>query len=139
MKNSFTIRTILSAGYLYFVYCSLTSCKTTQQTVDTKDLSYLYNPTKNPINPSYNVINQSDELSVLSVKFLRNDLFFSEANPQGVPTALILITVKLFNISQGKLLADTAVFNINIIKETGKLEYVYGIPLKVEKGNEYHG
>jgi hypothetical protein len=29
------------------------SCKTTQPTLDYKDLSYLYNPTKSPINPLY--------------------------------------------------------------------------------------
>jgi GWxTD domain-containing protein len=76
-------------------------------------------------------------LSVLSVKFFANDLFFSEANPQGVPTAVILITAKLFNITQGKLLSDTAVYNISIVKEAGRPEYVYNVPLKVEKDIEY--
>ena len=73
----------------------------------------------------------------LSVRFSSSDLFFSEANPQGVPTALVLLTVKLYSMSQGKALADTAVLNLNIVKETGKQEYVYEIPLKVEKGTEY--
>jgi GWxTD domain-containing protein len=50
---------------------------------------------------------------------------------------MILVTVKLFNITQGKLLADTAVNNFNIVKEEGKPEYVYNIPLKVEQGIEY--
>ena len=136
MKNCFGISTICLLVTILF-FAVVTSCKTTQQTVDTKDLSYLYNPTKNPINPRYNIINQSDESSVLSVKFFAADLFFSEANPQGVATSMMMITVKLFNISQGKLLADTAVFNINIVKETGKLEYAYNIPLKVDKGNDY--
>jgi GWxTD domain-containing protein len=113
------------------------SCKTTSDTVDIKDLSYLYNPTKNPINSLYSISNQSDESSVLSVKFSVNDLYFSEANPQAVPTALVLITVKLFNISQGKLLADTAVYNLSIVRETGRLEYIYKVPLKVEKSTEY--
>ena len=137
MKNSITIRTICLLLTFTLFIAVFNSCKTTQQTVDSKDLSYLYNPTKNPINPRYNVINQSDESSVLSVKFFASDLFFSEANPQGVPTAMMLITVKLFNISQGKLLADTAVYNINIVKEAGRPEYIYNIPLKVEKGIEY--
>ena len=113
------------------------SCKTTQQTVDNKDLSYLYNPTKNPINPRYNIINKTDELSELSVRFSTSDLFFSEANPQGVATASILITVKLYSISQGKALADTAVLDLSIVKDTGRQEYVYNLPLKVEKGVEY--
>jgi len=137
MKNSITTRTIFLLLAISLFFAVFTSCITTQQTVDSKDLSYLYNPTKNPINPRYNVINQSDELSVLSVKFFANDLFFSEANPQGVPTAVILITAKLFNITQGKLLSDTAVYNISIVKEAGRPEYVYNVPLKVEKGIEY--
>ncbi|MCX6321476.1 MAG: GWxTD domain-containing protein [Bacteroidia bacterium] len=137
MKNRISTRAICSLFTIILFIATFSSCKTTQQTVDSKDLSYLYNPIKNPISPRYNVINQSDELSVLSVKFFANDLFFSEANPQGVPTAMVLVTVKLFNISEGKLLADTAVYNISIVKETGKPEYVYNVPLKVEKGIEY--
>jgi GWxTD domain-containing protein len=113
------------------------SCKTSQQTVDNKDLSYLYNPTKNPINPQYNIINKTDELSELSVRFSTSDLFFSEANPQGVATASILITVKLYSISQGKALADTTVLDLSIVKDSGRQEYVYNLPLKVEKGVEY--
>jgi GWxTD domain-containing protein len=137
MKNSYTIRTVYLLLAITLYIAGTISCKTTQQTVDTKDLSYLYNPTKNPITPRYNIINQSDEMSVLSIRFSVNDLFFSEANPQGVPTASLLITVKLFNISQGKVLADTAVNNVSIVKEEGKPEYVFNVPLKVEKGVEY--
>jgi GWxTD domain-containing protein len=100
-------------------------------------LSYLYNPTKNPINARYNILNQSDVASELSVKFFAKDLFFSEANAKGIPTAQLMINIKLFNISQGKILADTAVYNIAIVKEAGRPEYVYNIPLNVENGNEY--
>ncbi len=137
MANS--IKTI-SFSLLFTVIISqviFISCKTTQPNVDTKDLSYLYNPTKNILNPRYNIYNLSDESSVLSVKFAANDLFFSQANPEGVPASMLLITVKLFNVNQGKILADTAVVNLRIVKETGKTEYVYTIPLKVEKGNSY--
>lgn len=125
---------LLAATVLIAVF---TSCAPAKQPVDSKDLSYLYNPTKNPINPRYNILNQSDNTSILSVKFFANDLFFSEANPQGVPTSQMLISAKLFNISQGKVLADTAVYNLSIVKERGKVEYLYNLPLKVEKGAEY--
>jgi GWxTD domain-containing protein len=137
MKKSFSIRIfcLLITGVL--VTAVINSCKTTQQAVDYKDLSYLYNPTKSPVNPRYIVINQTDESSVLSVRFLKNDLFFSEANPQGIPTAMVMITVKLFSLTQGKVLADTSTLNLSIIKDTGKQEYVYNLPLKVEKGSEY--
>jgi len=137
MKNRITIRTVclLITGIL--VAAVLNSCKTTQQTVDYKDLSYLYNPTKSPINPRFNVINKTDESSVLSVRFSTADLFFSEANPQNVPTAEVQLNVKLYNLNQAKALADTALLNLSIIKVTGKPEYVFDVPLTVEKGNDY--
>lgn len=137
MKNSNTTRAICFVLTISLFTVVFNSCKTTQQAVDPKDLSYLYNPTKNPINPRYSVVNQTDDQSTLNVKFFTTDLFFSEANPQGVPTAMLLVTVKLFNISQGKMLTDTAVYNLNIIKVEGKPEYIYSIPLKVNKGMEY--
>ena len=137
MKKSFSITTIcfLISGILLALVFN--SCKTTQKTVDYKDLSYLYNPTKSPINPRYNIINQTDESSTLSVMFAAGDLFFSEANSQGVPTASVLITVKLYSMNQGRSIADTAVLNLSIVKETGKSEYIFNMPLKVEKGTEY--
>jgi GWxTD domain-containing protein len=115
----------------------LFSCKPAQQPFDSKDLSYIYNPAKNPLNPRFNIRNRYDDSSVLSVKFSANDLFFSEANPEGIPTAVLLVTVKLFNISQGRSIADTAVYNMSIVKEKGRIEYLFNIPLRVEKGIDY--
>lgn len=137
MNKNLSIRTICLLISGIFLLTALSSCKSTQQTVDYKDLSYLYNPTKSPINPQYKVINQSDESSLLSVRFSNSDLFFSEANPQGVPTAMVLLTVKLYNMSQGRAISDTAVLNLDIVKEAGKQEYIYHIPLKVEKAAQY--
>ncbi len=113
------------------------SCRTTQTAVDSKDLSYLYNPAKTFISPQYKILNESEDRSVLSVKFLPSDLFFSEANPEGVPLAQILMSVKVYNISGGRLIADTAAFNLRIRKEESKSEYTYHVPLRVENGNEY--
>jgi len=134
-RNIFTGRclTIVLIGLLM----SGTSCKTTRTTYDSKDLSYLYNPLKNPVNPRFGVFNQSDQISVLSVKFFNSDLFFSEANPKGVPMAMMLISVRLYNISKGRTLQDTALYNLEIVRELSKDEYLYNIPLKVEKGFEY--
>lgn len=115
----------------------LVSCGTTREVVDRKDLSYLYNPVKNPFNPRYSVFNESEESAVLSVKFFPSDLYFSEANPQGVPTAMLLATVRLYNTLSGRVLADTAAYNLNIVKDSGKDEYIYRIPLKVAGGNKY--
>jgi GWxTD domain-containing protein len=113
------------------------SCSAPKPVYDSKDLSYIYNPTKNSINPRYNVYNQAEDVSILSIKLFANDLFFSEANPQGVPTAQMMINIKLYNVSQGRNLTDTVGYNISIVKEKGRPEYVYDVPLKVEKGNDY--
>lgn len=137
MKNNITIS---GSCFIFSVILSViifNSCKTTQPAADSKDLSYLYNPTKNYLNPRYNVYNRSDDLSVISIKFFAHDLFFSEANPQGVPTAQMLFNIKLYNTGQGKQLVDTVVYNISIVKEKNRPEYVFDVPLKVEKGNEY--
>ncbi len=113
------------------------SCSTVQTAVDSKDLSYLYNPTKNPFSPRYSIFNETDERSVLSVRFFNSDLYFSEANPQGVPTAQILISVKVYNTGRERILADTAANYLSIVKDSSRLEYVYHIPVKVEPGAEY--
>ncbi len=133
--SSGVLRMLLAvfAGLAFF------SCSSTQRVaVDTKDLSYLYNPTKSSIKPRFSVFNESDQTSVLSVKFFAPDLFFSEANPQGIPMAQILVTVKLFNTTSGRILADTAYLDANIVRTEGKQEYVYKIPLRVEHGFVYN-
>jgi GWxTD domain-containing protein len=137
MKNSVKFRMgWLLLGSILFALV-FNSCKSTQQSADYKDLSYLYNPTKSPINPLYNIINQSDESSVLSIRFATSDLFFSEANPQGVSTAMVMVNIKLFDMKARKNIVDTATLNLAIVKDNSKLDYIYDVPLKVEKGNGY--
>ena len=95
MFKSTPTRSFRSLLYTLLLILLLGSCKSTEKSVDYKDLSYLYNPTKNQINPRFVVNNQTDESSVLSVRFSVSDLFFSEANPQGEPKAMDMLTVKL--------------------------------------------
>ena len=135
-KSSFRKYIILFyAGLLCLVFVSCTTSK--KAAVDLKDLSYLYNPTKSSIKPRFSIFNETDASSVLSVKFFATDLLFSEANPQGIPMAQILITVKLFNFTNGRILVDTAFMDANIVKEASRQEYVYKLPLKVEHGADY--
>ncbi len=131
--SSRNVSLLLCAGLICMI-----SCKTSQKAaVDLKDLSYLYNPTKSSIKPRYSVFNETDASSILSVKFFASDLFFSEANPRGIPIAQILITVKLYNITNGRILADTAYLDADIVKEESRQEYVYKLPLNVEHGSVY--
>ena len=122
---------------IIIIACILHSCQSTQSVFDAKDLSYLYNPTKNVINPRFGIYNQTAQQSILSIKFFNTDLYFNEANPKGVPMAMLNISVRLYNISQGKTLVDTALYNLDIVKEVNRDEYLYRIPLNVEKSLEY--
>jgi GWxTD domain-containing protein len=135
-KCSFNYFKILPCAGLISII--LVSCTTTQKVaIDTKDLSYLYNPTKSSIKPRFSIFNETDAKSVLSVKFFASELFFSEANPRGIPIAQILITVKLYNITSGRILADTAYMDADIVKEELRQEYVYQLPLRVVHGSLY--
>lgn len=137
MKKSFNITFICFFLSAILTTTMLNSCRPTKEPVDYKDLSYLYNPTKSPVNPSYNITNETDESSVLSIRFSSNDLFFSEANAQGISTARILLTVKLYEMKDERALADTVSLNLSIHKESGKRAYIYEVPLKVSPGTAY--
>jgi GWxTD domain-containing protein len=128
------VTTLISTSLLIGL---IVSCSSTKPVIDSKDLSYLYNPTKNPVNPRYHITNLSDNQSNLAIKFFAGELFFSEANPTGLPTASMVVTVKLFNTTRGMALIDTAYYNLNIVKDAGKQEYVYDIPLRVKEELEY--
>jgi len=137
MNRGYFLRRVPGSVTVILILALLSSCTSSRIVIDPKDLSYLYNPTKNVFSPRYNVINASDDRSELSVKFFANQLFFSEANPQGIPQSEMLITVKLYNITAGRMLADTAFYNITITREESRQEYVYSVPLKVAPGREY--
>ena len=113
------------------------ACYSTREAPDTKDLSYLYNPLKNSVNPRYGVLNTSDESSVLTIKFNKTDLYFSEANPSGRPMAMMMVSVRLYNITFGRTLADTALYDLEIARDPNKNDYLFKVPLTVEKGIEY--
>ena len=116
----------------------MVSCATVQQEeTDTRDLSYLYNPLRNPMHPRYQIYNASNDLSELTIKFFTNDLYFSEANPEGVPNAELAIIYRLFDMSQGRVAIDTGFFKISVRKEERHRQYTYTIPMKASSGSKY--
>ena len=129
-----------SIRHLYIFLASLMliqACSTVKETYDPKDLSYLYNPSRNVIHPNYRVFHLDDSISELSVKLSSGDLFFSEANPDGVPRASMIIIYRLYNISQGVISVDTGFFNMSIEEIKGKREYTYNIPMDATRGSKY--
>lgn len=114
----------------------VSSCYVSQEATDTKDLSYIYNPTKNVFTPSITLYNEDAETTVLSLSIRRGELYFSEANTQGVPTASLLLTVRLFDQTLGAL-ADTATYRYDLKREEIGGEYVFSIPLKAYEDKSY--
>jgi len=138
MDRKYSFRKFSILFYAGLVCLVVASCSTTRKAVvDTKDLSYLYNPTKSSIKPRFSLFNETAVSSVLSVRLNASELLFTEANPRGIPMAQLLITVKLYNITNGRVLADTVFLDADVVKETSRQEYVYKLPLRVEQGADY--
>lgn len=131
------MRKINNILYILTGILLLTSCSTVKEMTDTRDLSYLYNPLRNPVHPRYQIYNISEDLSELAIKFFSNDLFFSEANPEGIPRAELLIIYRLYDMSQGRVSVDTGLFNINIKEKKGNRQYTYTIPMRASAGSRY--
>jgi GWxTD domain-containing protein len=124
---------LLFTGILFFI----TACAPVKVTYDPNDLSYIYNPLRNSFNPVFRVFNESPEKSELAIKFYTNDLFFSEANTEGVSKTSMALAYRLFNMSSGRVAIDTAMFNLVIREETGRREYTYTVPLNAPLGYSY--
>ena len=115
----------------------MTSCATTQNMTDTKDMSYIYNPTRSIYTPLITIFNEDAETSVLSIGIRRGELYFNEANAEGVPMASMLVSVKLYDNTLGGVLADTSSFKYDIKREEVGGEYVFRTPLATHDGNSY--
>ncbi len=134
----------MNKKYLYiisgiaFMLMLLYSCSTVQtESIDPNDMSYLYNPLKNTLHPRYRIFNDNQNTSTLSVKLSTGDLFFSEANPEGVPRAQMAIFYRLYNLSQGSIAVDTSMVNIPITKKEGQRDYIFSLPVEAEAGSDY--
>lgn len=120
------------------ILLGLGACTTTQKTIiDPNDMSYLYNPIKNSLHPKYRVYNDNESKSTLSIKFFKNDLFFTEANTEGVSMSSMVVFYRLFNLSQGRTVIDTSIVRLPIREVKGKRDYIYHFPLKAEQGYKY--
>ena len=115
----------------------MASCTVTQNVTDTKDMSYIYNPARNVYTPFVSLYNEGEESSLMTVSIRRAELYFTEANPEGVAMASVLVSVRLFNNTLGGVLADTATYKYDIKKSDVGGEYSFQIPLETREGSAY--
>ncbi len=115
----------------------MASCTVTQNVTDTKDMSYIYNPARNVFTPFVSVYDEGEGSSLMTISIRRGELYFTEANPEGVAMASVLVSVRLFDNTLGGALSDTATFKYDIKKEDVGGEYSFRIPLDTREGNAY--
>jgi len=113
------------------------SCKVSQPTSDPNNVASIYNPIDKPLNHRFSVFNQTSETSILYIKLFTSDIFFSEANLTGEPLAPLSIYVRLFNDSQGGIIADTAIHRIEINRKKVGEAIIVPIELEAYDGFEY--
>ena len=130
-------RVAVAATFIFMSY-ALTSCYVSQtQETDTKDLSYIYNPARNIFNPDVTLFNENESTTLLSISLRRNESYFSEANPSGAPVASLLLSVRLFDVTLGGSLADTASIRYELNRADIGDEYVFKVPLTAFDGKSY--
>ncbi len=116
---------------------TIPSCYVTKEIEDVKNLSYIYNPTKNFFTPYFSVFSQNDTTSIISTRLAEKDLYFNEANPSGLSIASLYISVKLYDNTIGGVLADTAALRYDITPEKAKGEFVSKLTLTTYPGKSY--
>ena len=136
MVGSFRHRIVLPVVIILTAILTA-SCYVTKDSADTKDLSYIYNPIRNVFSPYFSIFSEDAETVILSVRLRRGEIYFNEANPEGIPMASLLISVRLFDNSLGGGLADTARLKFDLPREQVTGEYVCRIPLKAYAGKSY--
>jgi GWxTD domain-containing protein len=113
------------------------SCSVTQTAIDTKDMSYLYNPARNVFTPYITVYDEDATTSVITISIRRSEFYFSEANPEGVPMASTLISVRLHDNTAGGMLVDTATFKYDLKREEIGGDYAFRVPMATREGGAY--
>lgn len=113
------------------------SCYVSKPATDTKDMSYLYNPSKNVFTPYISVYNEDSETSVLAISLRRSDFYMSEANSRGIPLASLLLSVRLYDNTLGGELADTSTYRYDLTTDDIGGGYTFHVPLKAYDGKSY--
>ena len=136
MHKKITVKALV-AGVVIAMMVGVQSCYVAKEGTDTKDLSYIYNPSKSIFNPYYSIYNENSETTDIAIRLAKNELYFSEANPSGEPMASIYVSVKLFDNTIGGSLCDTTAFRYDIKKDNIPLEFICTLRLQAYEGKSY--
>ena len=140
MNRSIIIRfkvLLTTSTLLAVVLSSCYNSGTSRTVADPNNLSYLYNPSANSINPKFRVTTYTDNNAVLMIKLFTNEMLFSQANESGIPQALIEISTKLYETTNGMVLVDTSYSDMRVNIDDKMSEYIFEIPLATEAKNNY--
>ena len=131
MDRNFGIRLKILLITSVLLSVTLSSChnsRTSRIIADPNNLSYLYNPSKNAINPRFKVTTYSDNNALLMVKLFSGEMLFSQANESGIPQSLIEISTKLYQTTSGMVLVDTSYSDLRVNINDQLSEYILKYP-----------
>ena len=113
-------------------------CKTYQKPVsDGQNLAYIYNPGTTSLHPRFMVYHNTDSTSNLMVKVYPVELLFNQANKEGDFRAWLGIKYHEYEITDGRVLVDSAAMEFPIKLKGLKKEFVTNILLKTHLGKQY--
>lgn len=115
------------------------SCKNTYHGVTNRwNLSAIYNPGKNTLNPKYKIYHNSKSTSLLFFEINTKELLFRPIGKNGSFINDIEIEYSLFEIStKENRVSDSGTFNVRIVKDSGNVFYYSHFPIKTEMDKSY--
>ena len=117
---------------------SFFGCKTFQKPIaDGQNLAYLYNPGTTSLHPRFMVYHNTDSTSSLMVKVYPVELLFNQANKEGDFRAWLGIKYREYEITDGRVLVDSAAMEFPLKLKGLKKEFVTNISLKTHLGRQY--
>jgi len=112
-----------------------------QQETARKNLSFLYNPSSNPLHPEFVVYHESQFFSRLYIKLFPVELLFNQANTEGTYQSRVRITYQLRELIDGKeseLLSDSASHVFTLRMDEAKNVFVANISLDTRPDRQYN-
>ena len=131
------------ASFLFFLLLLIVvfawACRSSYAPPERKiNLAAIYNPLASRIHPSYKVYHNSDNSSILYVKFFTSELLFVPTSTGSDNASKVSVEVQLFEKENDTLLlSDSITYEYTIKEKASGSRYYAQIPLKAVKGKNY--
>ncbi len=115
----------------------LKGCRTTFFNFDTRNMSFLYNPSVTLLHPECFVYHSSDTLSLLFFKINTNELFFNTQSKDFFNKARIQVHYRLLDAAKNDELLDSATVSYFIQRGAKQGKFITYIPIHTSHLQKY--